>query len=477
MGEEDEEEAAHLLHVPVSAASYGTVEKFEGEDDQRDEELTAKRGDGKKWISVFEATMLLTNSCIGAGVLSFPFAFRCMGWLLGSVVCILFALILAFTAYVLIVALEIIQIKSPSTRSFHQMCSHIGGPVAGAFLEAVLFLYLFGICSSFMVILGDVAPILIQDMLFAVTGSENAGQNVNRTNVVVFASLSLLPIAMSRTMRALRWTSMVGVIGALSVAITMFVELVYQQETTISSAARTESDYVPIVYSLGGIFQSVPLLCFGLGCHINIPMVYVEMAPNSRNSRSFLRVIVLTFCTCLFVYMSIGLMGYFIFGSATPGDVLAIPSDAGLEAGFSKYDKLANTGRFAVLGVALCGYPLCHTPARASLASLLRRVNLIEPLSKSGLSTAFIVVEALLFTTATAYIGVECVHLQIVFDVFGAMMGSIEVLMIPASFLVVYGVGSTHRYSRAERATSAVLILLGVAIAYFGTKGAILGSS
>ena len=99
------------------------------------------------YATFFGPVLTLANSTLGAGVLSYPYAFRECGWLLGSFLCVMLGAILALSCWVLAYCctevspctpaqmLRSTEQSNPSqaqktnraVRSYHQLVELVGG--------------------------------------------------------------------------------------------------------------------------------------------------------------------------------------------------------------------------------------------------------------------------------------------------------------------------------------------------------------
>merc|ERR1712159_604990 len=112
----------------------------------------------------------------------------------------------------------------------------------------------------------------------------------------------------------------------------------------------------------------MPIIGFGLGCHIQAPIIFSELTGPDR-MRSFTWVVVAAFGLCIAIYTICGVAGYLTFGASTPQNILDVNGDAGYPIGSVPFI----IAKICVLLVSVCGLPLNHFPARQAMYSLFSR--------------------------------------------------------------------------------------------------------
>ena len=107
--------------------------------------------------------------------------------------------------------------------------------------------------------------------------------------------------------------------------------------------------------------RTFPIILFAYTCSQNIIPVYNELY-NSTLERTSI-VTFTSVLSCAFVYLFVGLVGYFSFGAHVGNNVMAMYPDKGLFVGL---------GKLCVVLLAITSYPMQLYPSRASLLSLSR---------------------------------------------------------------------------------------------------------
>ena len=189
----------------------------------------------------------------------------------------------------------------------------------------------------------------------------------------------------------------------------------------------------------------------------------------------------------LLLYFPAGIAGFVRFGDATQSDVLY---------NFGVRDGFADVARACMALTALSAFPCQHYPARTILHKIWRArcapppmppaVNVHVDLTASrpsgmdpsavldaagGLSCAFAVVEAFLWTLVvlgvTIFATLNDIKLDLIFQLIGSICGSAVILIMPGFLWAALGSGPPRSLGRLLPA--AVLIVIGFFIMGAGT--------
>jgi len=143
-----EEDLRHdLLQSNVSDDKHGTdsiiIDTFEGEG------------------TFFSTIFTLSNSCIGAGILSLPFAYKNAGIATALGLTLVYVAIMAFTLHILIFCTEAVRQKDPSVRNYQGIAGHLFGSKGEVAVEITICVFLFGACVGILVIIGDMSEPIV----------------------------------------------------------------------------------------------------------------------------------------------------------------------------------------------------------------------------------------------------------------------------------------------------------------------------
>ena len=156
---------------------------------------------------------------VGAGILSFPFAIRSSGLLLG--LCLL--LLCPFFAYIslnlLITASD--YLPESTSPSYLTLSMHCGGPKLAIFTQMNVILSLFGSAISRVVGAGGIIVILYI-ALFG--GDKEEGHTFYVYFIIGFSGIIVFPVSLLRDMSSLRFTSLLSVSCSLLLTLCLIVE-------------------------------------------------------------------------------------------------------------------------------------------------------------------------------------------------------------------------------------------------------------
>ena len=377
---------------------------------------------------ILQAAVTLASSCLGAGVLSFPYCFRTSGLVVGLSLCLGFGSFLAGSCWVVGFCCHKAQAKDPSVRTYHALVELAGGPRLAALVEVVMWLYLFGISLSFCIIIGDIAQPLLSQAL----GDSSFLSNRSIAVAVIIAAI-VFPLCMIRDI------SQLGVSSFLAVAAVLYVVVLV---AGYNFTHEIDWSRIQMVNDAESAFTSMPIIGFGLGCHIQAPIIFSEL-PQQDRMTSFSWVVLAAFSLCIALYTLCGVAGYLTFGPDTPQNILNKEGDVG----YPTDDISFIVAKVCVLLVSVCGLPLNHYPARQAMWSLVCRCccptqkkesfHIIEVDSNIGktppeeMPLLFVVVETLLFVGLVYSTSLCLTELATAFDLFGAICGSLEILIVP----------------------------------------------
>eukprot|EP00937_MAST-01D_sp_MAST-1D-sp2_P003544 g3544.t1 len=422
----------------------------------------------------FASVITLANSAIGAGVLTFPYAFSQAGLGLAIILCVCLALLMGFSLHVIALSTEEAQKKDSRVRSYQDIVKLAMGERVSTAVEVALVLYLFGGCIAFLIIIGD----MLEPMLPSTGLASHRWFAITALAVFVVA-----PLCQLKRISALRFSSSLAVL-----AVTYMVCMIIGEEPARhgdSSGGGGGGSDVKYFRGGSGFFISVPLMCLALQCHIPCALIYTELKPELRSIRTMDRVIGAAYAICLLLYVPAGVFGYLTFGGATTSDVLLVKHGAGPsgeDIGYAVSDKFAAVARVCITLTASFGFPIVHFPAKSALYDFCVRFKCIKseparpgrpqsPGNKIQIPRKFLVVEGVVWVALTLAIALCDVNLGFVNDIVASTCGSLVIFVFPALMWREFGPRSTR-----TRVQVGLLLVVGIAIMFCGTIVTILGA-
>lgn len=246
--------------------------------------------------SVFNAV----NVLMGIAVLSLPLAFRITGWLLGSCMLVLFALITRYTAGLIKNCLE----SNPDLMTYADIGYAAFGAMGRRLLTLILVLELVAVSVAVVIVLAD--SLVAIDPTLAQTSIPQLPK--------LLAWLMLTPT----TWLALRWLAYGSVLGVASTIMLTMVVVIDGFSKPVSPGSLWQwasISAMPVDWSR--LPLSFGLLMAGFAGHAVFPNLYRDM----RQPRQFSRMANIAYMITLITYVTMALAGYLMFGDETKQEV------------------------------------------------------------------------------------------------------------------------------------------------------------
>ena len=458
------------------------------------------------------AILSLVNAALGAGVLAYPFAYMSAGMVLASVFTTAIGFLSMVSLCIIMHSMTVLQQREgmAAIRSFGDMIKYGLGARASNALEALIVVYMFGACVGYLTVLENVFDGVVSDAQLKHLGFTSR----HEADVLCICAASVVCFALAtlRSIEALKYSAAAAVLAVLFTVGT----LVYQAfadpclpPLANATATQQRMDGSRCVDEMGrhgwtravpgvslwpgedgfsGVLKALPLICFAVQCQIQCAAAYCEMPPRLARSVTARRKVAYgATALTLLLYFPAGIAGFVRFGDATQSDVLY---------NFGVRDGFADVARACMALTALSAFPCQHYPARTILHKIWRArcapppmppaVNVHVDLTASrpsgmdpsavldaagGLSCAFAVVEAFLWTLVvlgvTIFATLNDIKLDLIFQLIGSICGSAVILIMPGFLWAALGSGPPRSLGRLLPA--AVLIVIGFFIMGAGT--------
>ncbi|XP_020977000.1 vacuolar amino acid transporter 1 isoform X8 [Arachis ipaensis] len=258
---------------------------------------------------------------------------------------------------------------------------------------------------------------------------------------ITLMTLMVLPTVWLRNLSLLSYISAGGIFATIMVTLCLFwVGLV--EHVGLKPGRK--------LLDLENISVSVGLYGFGFAGHAVFPNVYSSMQDPSR----FPSVLYLSFAFCLFMYMSVGAVGYLTFGESVESQfTLNMPKE--LYA-----SKIAT---WTTVITPLAKYALTILPIALSIEELIPNNKLRCHATAIAIRT-FLVISSLVVALSVPYFGA-------LMALIGAFMSMTVALIYPcACYLKIHN----GRLSKLEITKCVLVIIVGVLSSIVGTYSALL---
>ncbi|XP_068006557.1 solute carrier family 38 member 8 [Melanerpes formicivorus] len=267
-------------------------------------------------LSSAGAVFIMLKSALGAGLLSFPWAFGRAG---GAVP----ALLVELGSLVFLVSgLAVLGYAAAlSTQPTYQgVVRAVCGAAVGKLCEVCFLLNLFMISVALLRVVGDQLEKLCDSLYPNGTLSESPSAPPwymdQRVTLSALCVLVIFPLSVPREIGFQKYSSILGTLAACYLTVVIILKY-YLQDKTLGSSEPSQTSRVS---SWASIFSVIPTICFGFQCHEACVAIYSSM--HNQSFSHWVAVSVLSMLICLLIYSLTGLYGYLTFGKAVASDVL-----------------------------------------------------------------------------------------------------------------------------------------------------------
>ncbi|KAM6250801.1 solute carrier family 38 member 8 [Spheniscus humboldti] len=271
---------------------------------------------GSAGLSSAGAVFIMLKSALGAGLLSFPWAFSRAGGAgpallveLGSLVFLVSGLaVLGYAA-----ALS-------AQPTYQGVVRVVCGAAVGKLCEVCFLLNLFMISVALLRVVGDQLEKLCDSLYPNGTLSEGPPPPPwyadQRFTLSALCVLVIFPLSVPREIGFQKYSSILGTLAACYLTLVIILKYHLQAE----SLGSPELPQPSRPSSWASIFSVIPTICFGFQCHEACVAIYSSM--RNQSFSHWVAVSVLSMLICLLIYSLTGLYGYLTFGEAVASDVL-----------------------------------------------------------------------------------------------------------------------------------------------------------
>lgn len=252
------------------------------------------------------ATFLLVNTALGAGVLNYPAAYnRAGGVYVAAGLQVVILLLLGATMLVLARCSDL-----NCDNTYHDVLLSMCGKRAQQLSALSILFSCYGICITFLVIVGDQYDRLFAS-IFGNTFCHTWYLNRDFT-ILITAVVCILPMSYFQRLDFLRYASTLGLFAMLyPVFLTVY-------EYYMLDVVPGRIKVVP--HTVVDVFIVIPVFSFAYQTHEIVVPVYSCM--RNRNLKEFTKATCLSMIILFFIYCMAGSFGYLTFGTKVPPDIM-----------------------------------------------------------------------------------------------------------------------------------------------------------
>jgi len=260
--------------------------------------------------SLFVSILNVVKTCIGAGILSLPWAFS-YGSLWPSIFMFLFSAV-----YCLISAMLIVHgCEASGIFEYSALLRSAGSWVEKTGALTVCYVT-FSTCLGYCIII----PQFLQPSFSEMFGIERFSFD-RGLYILVVSPLILCPLCLLRDLSSLRFSSTVGLIAVFYCLGLFVVESVEhgQSGEAPGTASDPDAEFLSIRWSMG-IFVVMNVASKANVCHYALPPIYGEL--RDRSIKRMWIVMAVSYAIVTAVYVTFAVCGYYLFGSDSQGMIL-----------------------------------------------------------------------------------------------------------------------------------------------------------
>eukprot|EP01095_Lingulamoeba_sp_RSL-Kostka_P000547 TRINITY_DN10833_c0_g1_i1.p1 TRINITY_DN10833_c0_g1~~TRINITY_DN10833_c0_g1_i1.p1 ORF type:complete len:517 (-),score=112.47 TRINITY_DN10833_c0_g1_i1:12-1562(-) len=406
----------------------------------------------KKGGTLTGALINLFNCAVGAGILSLPFAIDSISLIPGIIIYAVMSIIAMYTLHLLVLCA-----KNQKCDSYLELVEVLFGKYIRKLFEIIVVLYTFGVLVGYIIIVGDLLPLLLQVWFGYSTFEEENSSDENSSNYsasfssledsssseeeifwlspffiqLVVVSLIITPLVFLKKIDSLKIVSSLAVICVLYFTLVVVVTSIIDiQELAVNGEFADKITYFHLSTDM---FLGIPLIAFSIGGHIQCISIFSELQEKDQTVKrwdivSFLLVISLTV-----VYLTVAVLSYLRF---LPGD------NSNVLKQMLSYDPnniWVQITTLAMSVVVIFSYPLISWPLRQSLDSLLFPKK--TPSSSTTCGSDWgddlrFIFENLAIIVSTFVIAVAVDNLEAVFGLTGAIGGVLVKFVLPVAIFL-----------------------------------------
>ncbi|NWR87958.1 AVT2 protein, partial [Furnarius figulus] len=267
-------------------------------------------------LSSAGAVFILLKSALGAGLLSFPWAFGRAGGAAPALLVELGSLVFLVSGLAVLGYAAALSAQPTYQGVVRAVC----GAAVGKLCEVCFLLNLFMISVALLRVVGDQLEKLC-DSLYPNGTLSGAPQLPpwyvdQRFTLSALCVLVIFPLSVPREIGFQKYSSILGTLAACYLTLVVILKY-YLQTEGLSLPKHPQPSRSS---SWASIFSVIPTICFGFQCHEACVAIYSSM--HNQSFSHWVTVSVLSMLICLLIYSLTGLYGYLTFGEAVASDVL-----------------------------------------------------------------------------------------------------------------------------------------------------------
>lgn len=300
----------------------------------------------------FGKTVNLGNSIIGVSILAMPYCFVQSGVILSILLIVLSGFLTRLSCHFLLKSAFISR-----RRSFELMVHDVLGSTGRLMVELGLIGFLLGTCVAYFIMIGDLAPKILSELL-----DLKYDRHLRLMTVLFLSMFVALPLSLLKSVDSLTSFSLLSMILYCCLILKLMFETTDKLTIDLDKIGPDKLEKFNY-WNISGLLTTFPIFSMAMSCQTSLfeifdsSVIISDLDAIKRDNGIIKKSIYL----CSFVYITVGLLGYMAFHEQTLyGNILlAFPP--------SLTTTLTKIGFIITL---LMSFPLCLFPCRTSVHSL-----------------------------------------------------------------------------------------------------------
>ncbi|WFD27864.1 hypothetical protein MNAN1_002872 [Malassezia nana] len=276
----------------------------------------------RRGAGVFEGTVNMANSILGAGIVSLPYAMRESGFVAGLVLLVGIALLTDWT-----IRLIVLNAKLSGRGTYIDIMGHCFGQYGRIAVSVFQFVFAFGGMCAFCVVVGDTIPNVISSVLPPLRDTILS----NRHFVIVVCTMAIsFPLSLYRNIENLSKASAVALLSMVFIILAVVV-----RGPAMPAELKGDPHLRFTIVRPLNLIRSISVVSFAFVCHHNSLLIYGSLKEPSMDK--FRTITHYSTLISAIAAISMAVAGYWSFEDKTLSNILN---------NFPQTDTVVNIARF-----------------------------------------------------------------------------------------------------------------------------------
>ncbi|KAN0060043.1 hypothetical protein ACQY0O_008016 [Thecaphora frezii] len=224
----------------------------------------------KRGAGVFDATVNMANSILGAGIVGLPYSMRESGFVAGLGLLIGLSLLTDWT-----IRLIVLNAKLSGRLTYIEIMEHCFGGNGKAAVSIFQFAFAFGGMCAFCVVIGDTIPHVIRSLFPALAGTLLS----NRQCVIALFTMAIsYPLSLYRNIESLSKASAIALVSMVVIIVAVTL-----RGPAMPIELKGDPSLRFTLINVSNLVRSISVISFAFVCHHNSLLIYGSLKEPSMN--------------------------------------------------------------------------------------------------------------------------------------------------------------------------------------------------